>query len=567
MGLAGCTACAERQSENSTREETSPEYESADMAPDVASDMREHVRPEPDAQEDAKEPEPDMKVEASEPGLVRLQTGTLRGVVRDGVAEFRGVPYAAAPVGSLRWKPPAPAAPWEGELVADSWPAKCLQYDQSEQRAVGAEDCLYLNVWAPVDVEDAPVMVFIHGGGNLSGSTSEGSGGVETYHGERLARATGAIVVTLQYRLNAMGYLSTPELDAEVDGGHAGNWGLRDQVAGLEWVAEHISAFGGDRTKRLLFGESGGAADVCALVGSSMAAGLFEAAIVQSGGCGAKPIEEVRRWSDAVAEAVGCGSSQDRLACLRAADPHELATASSLPPTDQGAITIVGAGPAVDGVVLERPAIESIAMGVHNKVPIVFGVTEHETASPLFGLLGEPWTKERFEERVRALFGADADAVLEQYDVEGGGFFNHAEAMIALTTDSQFICPNRTFARITARNQDEPVYRFLFSHAISAGPARFLGAFHGLELVYNFQHIDEYEDYEATSDDRYVEDVLATLWSDFARKPAGTKVYNDVTWEPYDPDRDNYLHIQSPLALRDGMRTTRCDFWESIWYD
>lgn len=500
-----------------------------------------------------------------EPTTARVSAGTLRGVEDEGVVAFRGVPFAAPPVGDLRWRPPAPAAPWEGERAADDWPTPCTQVDRESGEPFGDEDCLYLNVWRPVDAAGAPVMVFIHGGGNMFGSTSETTGGVFTYEGARLARRTGAVVVTLQYRLNILGYLSDPALDE--DATPMANWGLRDQVAGLRWVADEIAAFGGDPTRVLLFGESGGAGSVCGLVATPSAAGLFHAAVMQSGGCGGHTLAGVRAWSAEVAAAVGCGEVPDRAGCLRRADAGALARAASGQQAPDEGVADPQAGPTVDGVVLPLSPIEAMRTGAHNAMPLVFGVNAQETAWPFFGIVGsgQMWTPERYEARVRALFGPLADAVLEIYAVGPDGFANEAAALIALTTDVQFVCPNRSYARAAAAGQAEPVYRFLYSHPLAGGAVglRLLGAFHGVELLFNFQHLSHLDDYVATDDDLLLEAAFARYFRGLA-SAGDPGDFEGVGWPIYDAATDPYVELAVPLRTGEGLRTAYCDFWDAL---
>lgn len=534
------------------------------------------VNAEPDgaAVQDADAPEdlgpdatpPDAAVDAgpADPAVAQVGAGRVLGEHADGVVAFRGIPYAAAPVGGARFAPPGPVPPWDGERPALDWPPPCPQRSSATGEILGSEDCLAVNVWRPEAAEAAPVLVFIHGGGNMFGSTSELNSGVHIYSGARLARRFGVVVVTLQYRLNILGYLADPAL-GELDGGAPANWGMRDQIAALGWVQRNIAAFGGDPDRVLLFGESGGAASVCGLVASPAAAGLFSAAIMQSGGCGGRPLAEVRAWGDEVAAAVGCADAADRVACLRGADLDELVRAAS-----QGQMPLEGvaqnpAGPTVDGVLLPEGPLAMMQAGAHNQVPLVFGANAMETAWPFFGIVGsgQVWDAARYEARVRAMFGPRADAVLAQYAVGPDGYPNHAAALIALTTDVQFVCPTRTYARAAAANQAAPVYRYLYDHAMEGGAAglRLLGAFHGAELLYQFQHIEHIEPYDPSPGDLAVQAALGQIWVDFARTGAPDP---SLGWSAWDAE-DRYLRISDPPSAEAGLRSAACDFWESLF--
>lgn len=506
----------------------------------------------------------DMPPVPMDDAVALVEQGTLRGVEDEGVFSFRSVPYAAAPVGALRWKPPAPAPSWDGERLADAWPEPCPQVEREDTSAAfGSEDCLYVNVWKPEGAESAPVLVFIHGGGNMFGSTSEINSGVRIYSGAKLARKYGAVVVTLQYRLNTFGYLSLPALDDEVTGGASGNWGLRDQIAALGWIERNIEAFGGSPDRTLLFGESGGAASVCAIVAAPSAAGLFDAAIIQSGGCGGMTLEQARANGQEVAAAVGCDQEQDVMACMRSKSMEELVVAANIDAGPSSGIARTKGGPQIDGVILDSSPLASISRGEHNKVPLVFGANADETAWPFFGIIGQTWSETKYKQYVRSLFGvAAANQLFTYYDSGINGFANHTAALIGLTTDIQFVCPARSYTRAAAASQQEPVYRYIYDHAI-AGQGALLGAFHGLELLFQFQHMQDLENYTARASDLAVQDHLGELWVGFA--DGAPPEIDGVVWPTYDSATDPYLLIQESLAAGQGYRAERCDLIDGLF--
>src|ERR1700722_19231247 len=258
---------------------------------------------------------------ASLPLQVKIDTGTIEGKANGPVRAFLGIPYAAPPVGELRWKPPAPPAKWSGVRAATEFGAACMQgrpYSDMVFRDPGiSEDCLSLNVWTPAKNPKAnlPVMVWIHGGGFMAGASSEPrqDGGV-------LARQ-GVVVVSMNYRLGIFGFLALPDLAAESDKKAAGNYGLLDQVAALEWVKRNIAAFGGDPDNVTIFGESAGSFSVSALMASPVAKGLFQRAIGESGGAFASqglPFHTLEESSEAGAKFANDALGAKTLAELRA---------------------------------------------------------------------------------------------------------------------------------------------------------------------------------------------------------------------------------------------------------
>src|SRR6476661_5601305 len=291
------------------------------------------------------------------PPRVTTDTGTLEGLDTAGVMVFRGIPYAAPPVGNLRWRPPEPAKRWSGVRQAAQLGHNCIQhqpYGDIDPYAAGiSEDCLYLNVWTksplPASRAPRPVLVWIHGGGFFAGF-----GGEERHNGARLAQK-GAVVVTINYRLGAFGFLAHPSLAAESPHHAAGNYGLLDQIAALQWVQRNIARFGGDPSRVTIFGESAGGMSVGSLVASPLAKGLFQRAILESGtgvGVGVARNDTARAVGLRFAQSVGVyGIGTDAIAHLRALSPDTI-LAASLHLGQPGSPAFY---PVVDGWVLPRP--------------------------------------------------------------------------------------------------------------------------------------------------------------------------------------------------------------------
>lgn len=497
--------------------------------------------------------------------VVATDSGLVRGSTADGVNAFLGIPFAAPPVDALRWQPPLSPTPWAGELDATTWPLPCPQKDEGS--FFGEEDCLYLNVWAPEGAEEGllPVLFFIHGGGNVSGSTSVVQAGTHLYEGDNLARRGGVVVVTTQYRIGALGYLVHPALDVESARGLSGNYGLLDQQAGLRWVQSNIGAFGGDSERVLVFGESGGATDTMMQLVSPLAAGLFSRALMESGGNQAKPASQRASEGLTFAAAAGCSEAETAAACLRALSAAELVASVDdvgFGETISNGIVTTYFGPTVDGWVLPEDPASALQRGHFNHVPFVVGANADEmrTYVPELGQAG-------YEALVRSLLApwgpAAADRALELYQVGPGGFTAATDAYAALVSDPQFVCPTRGFAASAARAQTEPVFRYFFTHGLQGPLFGSYGAFHGLELFFVFQQLERMNFYIPRADDLELQRHILELWTSFAVNGVPS-AEGGVEWPVYDPDLDPYLELDAPLTAGNGVRTEKCDFWDSL---
>jgi len=495
------------------------------------------------------------------PGLARTGCGDFQGTDRGGSWAFLGMRYAAAPVGARRWTSPvAPACP-ATTVVAGSFAPVCPQLDRASGAPEGDEDCLAVNVFTPKGAfaaGRAPVMVFIHGGGNVIGSAREEvAPGRVLYDGAALAEATGNVVVTVQYRLGPLGWLVHPGLDAEAPDARSGNYGLEDLVASLEWVRTNIGAFGGNRDRVMIFGESAGGVNVCTLIASPRAAGLFHAALIQSGGCVADARQEALATGAELAANAGCGAAADVIACLRTRSPAELLAA--LPPE----LSVSGAQapyqPSVDGTLLPGVPLDVIRAGQHNRVAVAIGANADETGQEV------PLT---FTE---AQYGVFLEATFPNPVVRAGvaglyspsSFGSARRAYIALTSDAKFICPSRTIARALEASQSEPVYRYFFTEVPDAPASPAFGAFHGLELLYVYAKLDV-QNYNPTTAERTLSAAMQQYWGTLARD--GVPLASaQPAWGRYDAARDNHLVLNADgIAMADGVITQRCDFWQSL---
>jgi len=491
----------------------------------------------------------------------------LQGTASNGTWAYFAIPYAAPPVAALRWQPPVEPACWSAPLAATTFGAMCLQLDNSDPtKVIGAEDCLTLNVWAPTSATPAsklPVLFFVHGGGNVQGSASEQRNGTSLYDGALLAAQTGSVVVTINYRLGPMGWLAHPAF-AQPGAQASGNWGTRDQLAALRFVQRNVAAFGGDAARVLLFGESAGAVNVCALVSSPLAKGLFAAALMESGGCTAQARSTAQSFADTFAQKVGC-SSGDVGACLRALDAATVELA--FPETAQIAKPTPGDfGPNADGEVLADIPESVIARGSHNHVPFIVGSNANETGQAIVAQFPSGMTMAQYQAALLGYAAGNqtlADAVAAQYPPADYG--NDARAAyIALTSDAKFICTARYIARTIVAQQREPVRRYQYTHHLDGSPlgpaARAAGAFHGQELLPLFRHLNV-SGYTPSAGEQQLADAMGGYWSRFAaaQDPNGNGAPD---WPLYDAAGDAVLLLDEMPQAGAGGRGPQCDFWD-----
>ena len=444
---------------------------------------------------------------------VRIDTGALSGVhdARAGLDEFKGIPYAAAPLGALRWKPPQPVAAWQGVRAAGHFGPRCMQrplFGDMVFRSAGmSEDCLYLNVWTPAHARGGklPVLVYFYGGGFVGGDGSE-----LRYDGASLARR-GIVTVTVNYRLDVFGFLALPALAAESPRRAAGNYGLLDQVAALRWVRRNIAAFGGDPRQVTIGGESAGSMAVSALMASPLSKGLMQRAIGESGAVLGNlkpgPLALAERQGEAFERHVGAHS----LAELRAMDADALLKACG----DEG---IAEFGPTLDGDFLPRPPEAVYAAGAQAHIPLLVGSNSQEG---YYGnLLGKAApTPAGYRAALEKQFGKQADEALRLYpgrdeaEVKASGTALAGDQFIAFATWRWMDGQRRT--------GKAPVYYYYFDQPRpakrdgSAGPDA--GAVHSGEIEYALGNLAGNRVYAWTAADHRVSAVMEGYWANFIR--------------------------------------------------
>lgn len=454
--------------------------------------------------------------------LVKTASGLVEGSAGDGVIAWLGLPYAAPPVGDLRWRPPQPAAEWDGVRQATAFAPACMQSGVSmpgETPPVTSEDCLHLNVWSPVDAaEPLPVIVWIHGGGWTNGATA-----MPLYSGAQLARR-GAVFVSIAYRLGPMGFLAHPELSAESGVATSGNYGLMDQIAALKWVQTNIAAFGGDPARVTIAGQSAGGMAVSLLMASPQAEGLFARAIGQSGGV-FEPLQLAPSYllanaeKDGVAYAASLGATS--LADLRAMPADKLLGGRA------GNIS----HPVIEPRVLPLSPYEAYVAGRMHDVPVLVGANAEEGNS-LADL--SRVTAANFAEDLKRAWGDLPAPLTTAY-----AYATDAEAKAARSAferDLRFGWDMWAWARLQAK-AGRPSFYYRFDHAppFPAGSVReHWGAAHFAELWYMFDNLAP-GDGDWTDVDRRLADTMAGYWVNFARtgNPNGPGL---PTWPDFGED-------------------------------
>jgi para-nitrobenzyl esterase len=448
---------------------------------------------------------------AQAPRPVRTQAGLVQGSVHDGVTVYLGIPFAAPPLGDLRWRAPQPVASWPGVRHTDKFAPGCMQIPVVN-RSLGieavpvSEDCLYLNVWTPAKSprDRLPVMVWIYGGGFSIGATS-----MAAYNGENLAKK-GVVFVSVAYRVGALGFLAHPQLSAEQDG-HSGNYGLLDQIAGLQWVKRNIAAFGGNPNRVTIFAESAGGISVSMLAASPVAKGLFQGAISESGGSFAPARSSNEGGENVPPLAV---AERDGEAFLWKLGASSIAEARKSPADAILKATGRGLGafwPDFDGYVLLGDQYDLYESGRYNHTPVLIGSNADEGA-----LFVAKTTAASFESSVRNGYGAYADKILAAYPA--GSDAQALRSARDLSRDSLFGWGTWTWARLQSRTSKEKVFVYYFSHRPQYPDTpqfKDYGASHGSEMAFVFGIFAR--TMPATAADMAISQEVSSYWVNFAK--------------------------------------------------
>ncbi|QRO02325.1 carboxylesterase family protein [Archangium violaceum] len=498
---------------------------------------------------------------ATAPHQVRVSGGVVQGSVRDGVLSFKGIPFAAPPVGDLRWRPPQPVQEWSGVRQATAFGHDCMQIpfaaDAAPLGTSPAEDCLTLNVWraaeAPKDGK-LPVMVWIYGGGFVNGGASPA-----VYDGSRFARQ-GVVLVSFNYRLGRLGFFAHPALTAEAGGAPTGNFGYMDQIAALEWVRDNIAAFGGDPNNITVFGESAGGGSVHTLLTSPKSRGLFHKAIIMSGGgrgplLGGSRLSEDTPGGPRSAESIGVEFA--RSVGIQRTGPEALAALRALPAErlcDFNLMTLnvpTYSGPMLDGQLVVEWPDAAYRAGRWAQVPVMVGATRAD-----IGFLSARTRDEAF-----ALF-PDKAAARATYDPDGKADVQTLVALIGM--DRLMLEPARYTARAVA-SQGIPAWHYRFSYVADSMRDEWkTGAPHATEIPYVFDTVELKYEAKTTDRDRQVGRVANTYFANFARTgdPNGQGL---PQWPRYEAATDVLLDFSAsgePVAQPDPWKA-RLDVTEA----
>ena len=500
---------------------------------------------------------------------VSTSEGPVAGLSEGGVCAFKGIPYAKPPVGELRWRTPEAPAKHEQALEAKTFGPECSQIEMAPaylrigQKPKRSEDCLYLNVWRPQKSGAFPVMVWIHGGGLTSGAGSDAM-----YWGDRLAAKKDVVVVTFNYRLGALGFLALRGLSAEDPRQSSGNYGLLDQVQALKWVKQNIANFGGDPNNVTIFGESAGGWSVCLHLASPLSAGLFQHAILESGGCDTtRTMDQGFSDGNDFAAKLGC-SGPDAVSCLRSKSADQVVGAMKTRKESTGDFLSLKNwnhiwAPHEDGWFLKETPIKSLQSGNYNKVPFMVGSNRNE--AKLFAAENKVTNRMTPKSKVKAAVKKSIGPELAPEFEKLYPYQNYRRTMDALVDakgDITLGC--KCFEAAEATAPAEPTYYYRFDYDRSREPL-LLGAAHAVEVPFIFDSLDRsffrllYSGGQKKAARPLVEEVMS-YWTNFAKSgnPNGPGLKE---WPAYDREKRSRMILDLPLQVESADNVAKCEFW------
>jgi para-nitrobenzyl esterase len=491
--------------------------------------------------------------DANDPTLIKIDSGVVRGTAANGVISFKTIPYAAPPVGDLRWRMPQPVKSWQTVLPADKFGPACMQADDVPK----SEDCLTLNVWRPTgSTGPLPVMVWIYGGALVHGRTS-------LYPADALAKQ-GVVVVSMNYRMGRFGFFAHPALAAETPDDLRGNYGYMDQRAALQWVQRNIAAFGGDPKAVTIFGESAGGGSVLVHLTSPLSRGLFHRAMMQSPGPGGRAkvlpmleLADAERIATDYARSLGItAEGAAALKALRALPASKLVEGISAPEE----IAAISAGGHVRGfastirdgkVVVEVPEM-ALTAGHQAMVPVVIGANDRDLG---VGIANS-------KDDLFAAFGADAATARKLYDPRGDQTLEELKQQVL--ADKTFVEPARHLADAVARS-GQPVWLYRFAYVSQAQRAKNMGTLHGFEIPFTMNIPSVMVGDKVTATDKAMGDIASGYWVQFGLNgdPNGG---GRPVWPRHDPAVDRLLHFtNSGVVVGTDPLKSRLDLWQRKW--
>jgi len=491
---------------------------------------------------------------ASDPTVVKTDEGTVRGMAANGVISFKGIPYAAPPIGPLRWRVPQPAKPWQGVRNAVEFGPNCMQSDDVPK----SEDCLTLNIWRPAEaIAPLPVMVWIYGGALVHGRTS-------LYPGDALA-TQGVVVVSMNYRMGRLGFFAHPALAAEAPGDVRSNYGYMDQRAAFLWVQRNIAAFGGDPKAVTIFGESAGGGSVMVHLTSPMSRGLFHRAILQSPGIptAREKVLPLTELADAEKLAVDyarslgvTGDGPEALKALRALPAERLVEGTA----SQDVLTALSADKHVTGVagavrdgkfVVEAPEA-AFAARHQAMVPVIIGSNDRD-----LGIGNASGKDDLF-----SVFGSNASEARKLYDPRGDQLLDELKQQVF--ADKTLVEPSRHLADETA-GAGQPTWWYRFSYVAESQRDKLKGTLHGFEIPYTFDLPTAIVRDKVTAADKAMGTIASAYWVAFAKRgnPNGGKA---PEWPRHDPRVDRTMNFTNsgPVVGPDPLKS-RLDLWQKVW--
>ncbi|PKN70618.1 MAG: hypothetical protein CVU54_04460 [Deltaproteobacteria bacterium HGW-Deltaproteobacteria-12] len=487
--------------------------------------------------------------------IIQIDSGPICGKVEEGMRIFLGIPYAAPPVGELRWKPPQEVASWSQVKSYTDFGPSCPQPKQHDSGKF-KEDCLYLNVWTNSETlkKRLPVMVWVHGGAFNFGSAAQ-----PEYNGKNLAQK-GVVVVTINYRLGPLGFLAHPLLSKESVHGTSGNYGLLDQIAALKWVQKNIAAFGGDPDRVTIFGQSAGSRSVSLLLISPMSAGLFHRAIAESGGpiIGSEYLApafngnmaNVSKMSQKLTAKLGCDKAPDVLAAMRAKSAQEWVEAADCK-TDLFDDEALFFAPVFDGFVLPKKPLAAFS-GRQHDVPVIVGSTRNE--GNLYLADEKDLSVEKYTSFLKSRFADNYKKALEIFPAHSAK--DVAEAIDSVVTVAANAQPARYVAQSMERKKSK-AYLYQFTRRPDTALARKLGVHHGAELAYIFGNLSKAEGYDDI--DKDLSNKMMNYWVNFAKtgNPNGKHL---PYWPAYQSKTELNLEFSDTIRTNKHLFQKECEF-------